>query len=155
MLWTCEIQCAQHMISMKKQRFSSRRRTKVRHHGPRGSARPQPWPLEPWNCYASLFVNYYRFDTFYLWLSLEMHFISGGAFRKWLLTNENISKHSARILRILLEPQFLVLENTPWILLEFYVQKPARTMHLHQKLSGMVSSTSNLVILSKGSLSVL
>ena len=42
-LWTCEIQCAQHMISMKKLRFSSRPRTKVRRHGPPGSARAQPW----------------------------------------------------------------------------------------------------------------
>ena len=43
MFWTCEIQCAQHMISMKKLRFSNRPRTKVRHHGPQGSARAQPW----------------------------------------------------------------------------------------------------------------
>ena len=42
-LWTCKIQCAQHMISMKKLRFSSRPRTKVRHHGPPGSARAPPW----------------------------------------------------------------------------------------------------------------
>ena len=42
-LWTCKIQCAQHMISMKKLRFSSHPRTKVRHHGPLGSARAQPW----------------------------------------------------------------------------------------------------------------
>ena len=41
-LWTCEIQCAQHMISMKKQRFSSRPSKKVRRHGPPGSARAQP-----------------------------------------------------------------------------------------------------------------
>ena len=40
---TCEIQCAQHMISMKKLRFSSRLRTNVRHHRPSGSARAQPW----------------------------------------------------------------------------------------------------------------
>ena len=31
-LWTCEIQCAQHMISMEKQRFSSCPRTKLRCH---------------------------------------------------------------------------------------------------------------------------
>ena len=31
------------MISMKKLRFSSHPRTKVRHHGPPGSARAQPW----------------------------------------------------------------------------------------------------------------
>ena len=41
-LCTCEIQCAQHMISMKKLRFSSPPRTKVRCHGPPGSVRPQP-----------------------------------------------------------------------------------------------------------------
>ena len=32
-LWTCKIQCAQHMISMKKLRLSSCPRTKVRRHG--------------------------------------------------------------------------------------------------------------------------
>ena len=32
------------MISMKKLRFSSRPRTKVRRHGPPDSARAQPWP---------------------------------------------------------------------------------------------------------------
>ena len=42
-LWTCEIQGAQHMISMKKLKFSSRPRTKVRRQGPPGSARVQPW----------------------------------------------------------------------------------------------------------------
>ena len=42
-LWTCEIQCAQHMISVEKQRFSSHPRTKVRHHRSLGSARAQPW----------------------------------------------------------------------------------------------------------------
>ena len=41
-LWTCEIQCARHMISMKKLRFSSHLRTKVRHRGPPGSARARP-----------------------------------------------------------------------------------------------------------------
>ena len=40
-LWTCEIQCAQQMISMKKQRFSSRLRTKVTHVGVTGH-RTQP-----------------------------------------------------------------------------------------------------------------
>ena len=34
---------AQHMTSIKKLRFSSRRRTKVRHQGPRDSTRAQPW----------------------------------------------------------------------------------------------------------------
>ena len=38
-----EIQCAQHMVSMKKQQFSSHPRTKVRHHRPSGSASAQPW----------------------------------------------------------------------------------------------------------------
>ena len=33
---------------------------------------------------------------FHLWLSLKMHFISGGTFLTLLLTNENIFKHSAR-----------------------------------------------------------
>ena len=42
-LWTCEIQCAQHMISMEKQRLSSCPRTKVSCHRPLGSARAQPW----------------------------------------------------------------------------------------------------------------
>ena len=36
-----QIQGAQHMISMKKLRFSSHLRTKVRHQGPPGSARAQ------------------------------------------------------------------------------------------------------------------
>ena len=40
-LWTCEIQCAQQMISMKKQRFSSRLRTKVTDVGATGH-RAQP-----------------------------------------------------------------------------------------------------------------
>ena len=35
------------MISMKKQRFSSRPRTKVRRHGPPGSARAQLWGVRP------------------------------------------------------------------------------------------------------------
>ena len=38
-----QIQGAQHMISMKKRRFTSRLRTKVRRKGPLGSARAQPW----------------------------------------------------------------------------------------------------------------
>ena len=42
-LWTCEIQCAQHMISMKKLRFSSPLRIAIRRHGPPGSARAQSW----------------------------------------------------------------------------------------------------------------
>ena len=46
-LWSCEIQYAQHVISMKKQRFSSRPKTKVIRHGPPGSARAQPWPHKP------------------------------------------------------------------------------------------------------------
>ena len=42
-LWNCEIQAAQHMIWMKKVRFSSRPRAKVKCQGPLGSARAQPW----------------------------------------------------------------------------------------------------------------
>ena len=49
-LWTCVIQCAQHMISMKKQKFCSCPRTKLRCHGPPGSARAQPW------CYTFLLL---------------------------------------------------------------------------------------------------
>ena len=80
---------------------------------------------ELWNCCASLFVNYYRFDNisvnlmFYLWLSLKMHFICGRAFWKLLLTNENISKHSARQSKL---PLNILLENSvfsAWILLEY------------------------------------
>ena len=41
-LWTCEIQCAQQMISVKKQRFSSWPRTKVTDVGAKGH-RAQPW----------------------------------------------------------------------------------------------------------------
>ena len=40
-LWTCEIQCAQQMISVKKQRFSSRPRTNVTDAGATGH-RAQP-----------------------------------------------------------------------------------------------------------------
>ena len=40
-LWTCEIQCAQQMISVKKQRFSSRPTTKVTDAGATGH-RAQP-----------------------------------------------------------------------------------------------------------------
>ena len=45
-LWTCEIQGAQHMICMKKTYFSGQQRAKVGHHRPLGSARaqPSPWP---------------------------------------------------------------------------------------------------------------
>ena len=80
---------------------------------------------ELWNCCASLFVNYYRFDNisvnlmFYLWLSLKMHFICGRAFWKLLLTNENISKHSTRQSKLALN---ILLENSvfsAWILLEY------------------------------------
>ena len=53
-LWTCEIQCAQHMISMKKQRFSSRPRTTLRRHGPQGSTRAQPLAL--FFCFSCLFL---------------------------------------------------------------------------------------------------
>ena len=42
-LWTCDIQCAQHMISMKKLRFSSPLRITIRRHGPPGFARAQSW----------------------------------------------------------------------------------------------------------------
>ena len=52
-LWTCEIQCAQLMISMKKQTFSSLPRTKVRRHGPPGSVRAQP-------CKNSYYYHYTR-----------------------------------------------------------------------------------------------
>ena len=96
---------------------------------------------ELWNCCASLFVNYYRFDDIsvnlmsYSWLSLKMHFISGGAFWKLLLTDENISKHSARQSKLALN---ILLENSvfsAWIVLEyslkFYVQNPERTMYYH------------------------
>ena len=41
-LWTCEIQCAQQMISVKKRRFSSWPRTKVTDVGAKGH-RAQPW----------------------------------------------------------------------------------------------------------------
>ena len=58
-LWICETQCAQHMISMKKKKFSGRARTKVRpHHRPLGSARAQL-------CTKVL----------YQWLELELHWI--------------------------------------------------------------------------------
>ena len=41
-LWACEFRDAQHMICMKKVRFSSCPRAKVRRQGPLGSARTQP-----------------------------------------------------------------------------------------------------------------
>ena len=41
--WTWKIQGAQHMICMEKLRFSSHPRAIVRHHGPLGSTRIQPW----------------------------------------------------------------------------------------------------------------
>ena len=46
--WTCEIQCAQEMISMKKQRFSSRPRTKVRRHGPQNIALSWSIKMQKW-----------------------------------------------------------------------------------------------------------
>ena len=56
-LWTCEIQCVHHyMIPMKKLRFSSRPRTKVRHHGPPGSARARACMFDmhqSWNSKSS------------------------------------------------------------------------------------------------------
>ena len=42
LLWNCEILGAQHMICMKKVRFSIRSRAKVRCQGPPGSAKAQP-----------------------------------------------------------------------------------------------------------------
>jgi len=75
---------------------------------------------------------YCRHWTFHLWLSLKIHFISGGAFLKLLLTNENISKHSARQSKLALNtPWKHVLHFGAWILLEFYVQKPAQTMYTY------------------------
>ena len=41
--WTWKIQGAQHMICMEKLRFSCHPRAIVRHQGPLGSARIQPW----------------------------------------------------------------------------------------------------------------
>ena len=54
--------------------------------------------------------------------------ISGGAFLKLLLTNKNILKHSARQSKLALSTPWK-LSFSAWILLEFYVQKPARTMY--------------------------
>ena len=48
-LWNCKIKGAQHMICMKKLRFSSHPRAKVRCQGPLGSARAQP-------CYILIIV---------------------------------------------------------------------------------------------------
>lgn len=43
MHWTCKIQGAQHIICIKKLRFSSHPRANVRHQEPLGSTRTQPW----------------------------------------------------------------------------------------------------------------
>ena len=42
-LLCCEIQCAQHKISMKKLRFSSHPRAKVKRQGTLGTVRALPW----------------------------------------------------------------------------------------------------------------
>lgn len=43
MHWTCKIQGAQHIICIKKLRFSSHPRANVRHQEPLGSTRTKPW----------------------------------------------------------------------------------------------------------------
>ena len=49
-LWTCQTQGARHIISIKKMRFSSHPRAKVRQQGPPGSARRLPWwEFNIWN----------------------------------------------------------------------------------------------------------
>ena len=109
---------------------------------------------ELWNCCASLFVNYYRFDNisvnlmFYLWLSLKMHFICGGAFWKLLLTNENISKHSARQSKLALN---ILLENSvfgAWIVLEYSLKFMSKNQNglciiifCYPKLLGLLVNT--------------
>ena len=111
---------------------------------------------ELWNCCASLFVNYYRFDNisvnlmFYLWLSLKMHFICLclWAFGKLLLTNENISKHSARQSKLALN---ILLENSvfsAWILLEYSLNFMSKNqnglcinMFRYPKLLGLLVNT--------------
>ena len=60
MLWTGEIQCAKHMISMRKLRFSSCPRTKVRRHGPPGSAKAQPW-----YCFYIIVLLYYQGGSYF------------------------------------------------------------------------------------------
>ena len=67
-LWTCEIQGAQYMISMKKLRFSSHSRTKVRHQGPPGSARAQPWS---WATQYMLQPYYHLFSRDFIFMNLE------------------------------------------------------------------------------------
>ena len=111
---------------------------------------------ELWNCCASgsLFVNYYRFDNisvnlmFYLWLSLKMHFICGRAFWKLLLTNENISKHSARQSKLALN---ILLENSvfgAWIVLEYSLKFMSKNQNglciiifCYPKLLGLLVNT--------------
>ena len=65
MLWTCEIQGAQYMICMKKPRFSSRPRAKVRRQRPLGSARVQPCHLSS-VCYLTLFSFVFHSTVLYL-----------------------------------------------------------------------------------------
>ena len=61
-LWTCKISGAQHMICMKKVRFSSRPGAKVRHQGLLGSARAQPWSF----CQLFLFPRFSQFFLFHV-----------------------------------------------------------------------------------------
>ena len=67
-LWTCEIQGAQYMISIKKLRFSSHSRTKVRRQGPPGSARAQPWS---WATQYMLQPYYHLFSRDFNFVNLE------------------------------------------------------------------------------------
>ena len=60
-LWTCEIQCAQQMISVKKQRFSSRPGTKVTDAGTTGHrAQPWSWSIKMQNWMRPIFSHLER-----------------------------------------------------------------------------------------------
>ena len=64
-------------------------------------------------------MNYYRLD-------IDVAFVL-----KLLLTNENISKDNARRSKLAMNTPWKLsfwCLNTPWILLEFYTHKPARTL---------------------------
>ena len=102
-LWTCEIQCTQHMICMNIVRFSSSPRVKVRRHRPPGSARVQAcgnndisqlsdarfslnfcWQIERWELHQEPAVT--KMFSYIWWVHMPSEIAVKLNFLEWLIS---------------------------------------------------------------------